>query len=45
MKRLPGGKEIVSSENKAYQDYKMERIKPVDDFRIIDRVVWAGKKM
>lgn len=43
VQRLPGDKIKISSENKAYEPYTLD-LAEMDNFAVIGRVVWAGRR-
>ena len=43
VQRLPGGKIKISSDNKAYEPYTLD-LAEIDNFAVIGRVVWAGRR-
>lgn len=45
LQRLPGHRLRISSDNPAYQPFEMDLKQRSEEFAIIGRVVWAGRRM
>lgn len=45
LQRLPGGVLRVTSDNTAYEPFNISTTQLAEDFAIIGRVVWAGRRM
>ena len=44
LQKLPGGVIKVTSDNQAYEPYEISESTKHDDFSIVGRVVWAGRR-